>query len=499
MNMHRRNGLQLLGLAGVMALSGAAIAQEEVVEEEITESRQNIVVERTGQPRIEVKVENGEVRVFVDGELRERSKPSTEWRGTEILNSDGEIVVTIVRDPVTGQISVDGPDMAAGAEVNAPQPNWSQRSVQGQDVDLESLVPRYREALQGQIQAQLRTDGSNSWDFYRPYVQLNADGALPVMMGITMQPVAGALAHHLGLEPDRATVVTSVVPRSPAQASGLIVHDIIVRVNGKEESGPDAIQGVLREKSVGDEVELRVRRGPGDERTITVELAPTEEVQTFYVQPAPRAPQPPARPGMGLESERRFDVLEDEVVIGEEQELLIKQLREAVQRQSERVRTMQNNVNAPNQTYEKRRAIELSLREQVQVLDTMQRELAQVQSEKFTYQLNQLRQEDADVALPGMLIEMMLEEEGRADRRRLLVETPTPAGTRAQSTDREALGLLLQEVRGSAERERERLEEELAASRERERALSSRLERMERQLETLMAAMERMTKSDSRE
>lgn len=498
MNGRRWNGMAILGMALLLASGSTAVAQS--VEKEVVESRQNIVVERTGQPRIEVEVENGEIVVLVDGVVRERVENPESWRGTEIKDEDGEVIVKIVRDPETGFISMDGEEMLVPSWVDADSLWAAQRFGEVGEVELNMLPPRHRQGLQAQLQGEWQSaDG----DISRPLVQLNAAPGLPVMMGITMEPVAGALAHHLGLEPNRSTLVTSVVPRSPAAESGLIVHDIIVRIEVGADAGPTAIRDVLRGKSAGDEVELRVLRGPGEERTLTVKLAETEQVQSFYLRRVPSVPgvpgvpEVPGVPGVpgagaaptapGLSS--RAGVVEEEEVVIEADERM-EELRSHVEGLRLEIERRQREVRGEMSPEARVEAL-AGLRERIVELDASQAELTRLRNEQIREQLGRLREQavDLDLALPQMLMEMMLEEEGRSGGRRMVFEVPSQQRLLG---DEAAMQSLVEQLRSAAEGERLRLGEELAASRDRERELALRLERMERQLETLMQAMEQM-------
>ncbi|MCD4750393.1 MAG: PDZ domain-containing protein [Thermoanaerobaculales bacterium] len=56
--------------------------------------------------------------------------------------------------------------------------------------------------------------------------------------------------------------ILSVEPGSPADRAGLECHDVIVRIDTSDEPSPATLKRILRAKSAGDHVFIRVRRGP---------------------------------------------------------------------------------------------------------------------------------------------------------------------------------------------------------------------------------------------
>lgn len=93
------------------------------------------------------------------------------------------------------------------------------------------------------------------------------------MIGILLEPISGALASQLNLNPGEALVVTEVQDDLPAARAGLLVHDVIIECNGKRPmtnvqfsrimaaSVPgDTVNIVLFRKGRETEVEVRVER-----------------------------------------------------------------------------------------------------------------------------------------------------------------------------------------------------------------------------------------------
>jgi serine protease Do len=87
------------------------------------------------------------------------------------------------------------------------------------------------------------------------------------MLGITAIPINDGT--HAGLE------VRSVIPGSPAAESGLSRNDIITHIEGEEVRTVADIQTILRNKNIGERVELTIIRYDnfGETRELTLVFA----------------------------------------------------------------------------------------------------------------------------------------------------------------------------------------------------------------------------------
>ncbi|HEX2058881.1 MAG TPA: trypsin-like peptidase domain-containing protein [Actinomycetota bacterium] len=91
-------------------------------------------------------------------------------------------------------------------------------------------------------------------------------------LGVTLDDVTAEVAFELGLpEGGEGAVVLAVVPDSPADEAGLEVGDVVTAIDGDEVDSADALVEELRERDVGEEIELAVLTDGGEE-TIDVEL-----------------------------------------------------------------------------------------------------------------------------------------------------------------------------------------------------------------------------------
>ncbi|HHL39393.1 MAG TPA: PDZ domain-containing protein [Deltaproteobacteria bacterium] len=88
-----------------------------------------------------------------------------------------------------------------------------------------------------------------------------AERAQRPWLGVEVQELTKELADALENAGIKGILVSNVLASSPAEAAGLEKGDIIVRLNGEEVSGVGQFVSAIRGASVGDEIELEVRRG----------------------------------------------------------------------------------------------------------------------------------------------------------------------------------------------------------------------------------------------
>ena len=81
--------------------------------------------------------------------------------------------------------------------------------------------------------------------------------------GVGIQPVAfpEGTARSLGLEGERGLLVVMVEPGSPAANAGVLLGDIVVRVDGAEVRGWHGLQGSLDSEKIGQSVPVDLVRG----------------------------------------------------------------------------------------------------------------------------------------------------------------------------------------------------------------------------------------------
>ncbi|MGW8183616.1 MAG: Do family serine endopeptidase [Burkholderiales bacterium] len=94
-------------------------------------------------------------------------------------------------------------------------------------------------------------------------------------LGITMTDFTPALARELGVPARAGAIITAVQPGSPAEKAGLRKNDVILALNGRPVRGSGALHARLGLTPVGEEIHLKVARGP-ETLTIRARVAPPQ-------------------------------------------------------------------------------------------------------------------------------------------------------------------------------------------------------------------------------
>ena len=104
--------------------------------------------------------------------------------------------------------------------------------------------------------------------------------------GVGTREMPDVLADQLRLTPDMGLVVDLVEPGSPAEKSGLKVHDVLLKLDDQKLVNPEQLRSLVRMKKPGASIKFAVIR-QGQPRDLAVELGrrdvPAEEM--FAVQP----------------------------------------------------------------------------------------------------------------------------------------------------------------------------------------------------------------------
>ncbi len=95
-------------------------------------------------------------------------------------------------------------------------------------------------------------------------------------LGVQPQAITQDMVQQLGLKGTQGALVTDVVPKSPAEASGLKPGDVVVAINGKQVTDDNQLTRDVGAVPPGGTVKLDVLRD-GKQRSIDVKLAPRPE------------------------------------------------------------------------------------------------------------------------------------------------------------------------------------------------------------------------------
>lgn len=80
-------------------------------------------------------------------------------------------------------------------------------------------------------------------------------------LGIVGYDVDRRIAYHYGLASSRGVFLVEVTPKGPAEAAGLQVGDVLVALDERPLDGVGDLLEALRERKIGDTIELEVERG----------------------------------------------------------------------------------------------------------------------------------------------------------------------------------------------------------------------------------------------
>jgi serine protease Do len=96
------------------------------------------------------------------------------------------------------------------------------------------------------------------------------------VLGVSTAEVTSEVAGDYGVKAGEGVIIEDVTGDSPAEAAGLRVNDIIIKVNSGGVTGPAEFRNQISKMKPGDSVELTYLRG-GKEKTISVKLANREK------------------------------------------------------------------------------------------------------------------------------------------------------------------------------------------------------------------------------
>ena len=236
---------------------------------------------------ISLTVKNGVVSsALIDGEEISSDRVKRVKGGYDILGEDGAVVAHIAQADSGGREAADGDapririqrateqSMDDGAALKSAQAMARMQTVadNGQralDAALKSAQATARMDAQLalararvlQLEAGLARNAVGKDFTERVRVEL-VDATPPKsMIGVGLGEVDEALAHHLAIDPAKATLVTFVMDELPAKTAGIERFDVIVAINGDANASPTALRDVLKDIEPGAMIAFDVRRG----------------------------------------------------------------------------------------------------------------------------------------------------------------------------------------------------------------------------------------------
>lgn len=97
-------------------------------------------------------------------------------------------------------------------------------------------------------------------------------------LGVQIQDVTRELAESFGMKKPQGALVAKILPKSPAEAAGLQIGDIIEKFNGREIESSAALPPMVGRTKIGENAKLKVlRQGKSIEVPIKIGQLPDEE------------------------------------------------------------------------------------------------------------------------------------------------------------------------------------------------------------------------------
>jgi hypothetical protein len=236
--MMHLNRLSTIVLSSLLAATPAlAIPQDGAVQMRSTMSLSSRDADGTS---FEVRVDNGEVASLrINGEDVPADRARVTDGGVEVLDEKGAVI---------HRFAVRMGGMMAPA-------------VQRPEV-------RARPEIPGGVQVQVFDDKEAPRAPKPP--KRAATAAAKSMIGAGFGEVDEAVAHHLEVDPAKATMITSVLDEMPAKKAGLERFDVVVGIDGRQGAELDALRDAVAKAEPGTKMKLSVRRG-GETKEIEIE------------------------------------------------------------------------------------------------------------------------------------------------------------------------------------------------------------------------------------
>jgi serine protease Do len=119
--------------------------------------------------------------------------------------------------------------------------------------------------------------------------QLKAQGHVSRgWLGVQIQDVTRELAESFGMKKPQGALVSKILPKSPAEAAGLQIGDIIVEYNGQEIASSAVLPPMVGMTKIGETAMLKVlRQGSAKDVQIKIGVLPEEEAPIARAEEQP--------------------------------------------------------------------------------------------------------------------------------------------------------------------------------------------------------------------
>lgn len=188
---------------------------------------------------VTVIVEGGSIKAEIDGESVSSDRIKRDGDIVTVLGEDGNVRAWfhVPRQTMTARVTTSEPTATGRARIVGPDLFMT--------LQLDETPP--------------------------PTIAAQPTSLPPVMLGVTMAELPDSLAEYLGLSPTEAFVFERVGEGLPAAKAGLKRFDVVVKIEGADETTQDALRRVLRTKKPGDTLKLVVMR-QGQKKDVEVKL-----------------------------------------------------------------------------------------------------------------------------------------------------------------------------------------------------------------------------------
>lgn len=160
---------------------------------------------------------------------------------------------------------VQPPEVKAAPELPAP--------LDPKVKEMQADVERELAKMMGGLQGALKTERERIFKEVAAMKAAKGGGGAGLWnLGLSVAPPTALVASQLRLPPGQGLVVTRVAPKSPAEAAGIKMHDVLLEADGAAiPSDPGRFKKTLDARAAGAVVRLTtVRAGVETKREITV-------------------------------------------------------------------------------------------------------------------------------------------------------------------------------------------------------------------------------------
>lgn len=98
-------------------------------------------------------------------------------------------------------------------------------------------------------------------------------------IGVVTASLPEMVADHVNLEPGIGVIIRTVMPKSPADLTGLKVNDIILNINDTAVNDPEAFSEKIRSLKIGEKIKLKtIQKGKSTNLEVTLAERPADAI-----------------------------------------------------------------------------------------------------------------------------------------------------------------------------------------------------------------------------